>query len=182
MYCSSHFRVLILIATVLSSGFSTRAQIPGPISRQANTQTGNPDPTVTLRWDPRPGVSRYRLQLALDPGFADIVFDRVVTGTERQITELAPGKYFWRIAPLTRTLGECASAGVIEVHRQTLPDITRQVDSRGKPSLELKPPLANSIAAVGGWRTAAGDISYPVPAHLRSRDRFDVVAVNSEGV
>ena len=182
MYCSSHFRVLILIATVLSSGFSTRAQIPGPISRQANTQTVNPDPTVTLRWDPRPGVSRYRLQLALDPEFADIVFDRVVIGNERQITELAPGKYFWRIAPLTRTLGKFASAREIEVHRQRLPDSTRQTDNRNNQSPGIRPPLAKSIMAGGGWRTAAGDISYPVPAHLRSRDRFDIVAVNSEGV
>src|SRR5882762_4857830 len=119
MYCSSHLRVLILIATALSFGFSTRAQIPRPVSRQSNTQTDNPNATVTLRWGARSGVSRYRLQLALDIGFADIVFDRVVTGNERQITELAPGKYFWRIAPLTRTLGEFASAGVIEVHPQT---------------------------------------------------------------
>src|SRR6266446_5048578 len=163
MYCSSHFRVLILIATVLSSGFSTRAQIPGPISRPANTQTVNPDPTVTLRWDPRPGVSRYRLQLALDPEFADIEVDRVVIGNERQITEFA-------------------SAREIEVHRQRLPDSTRQTDSRNNQSPGIRPPLGKSITAGGGWRTAAGDISYPVPAHLRSRDRFDIVAVNSEGV
>src|SRR5438105_4271039 len=122
MYCSSHLRVLILIATALSSGLSSTAQIPGLVNGQSNTQTDNPNATANLRWDPRPGVSRYRLQLALDVGFADIVFDRVVTGHERQVTELPPGKYFWRIAPLTRTLGEFSSARAIEVHRRTLPD------------------------------------------------------------
>src|SRR5437899_3340681 len=182
MYCSSHLRVLILIATALSSGFSTRAQVPGLISRQFNAQTDSSGTTAILRWDPRPGVSRYRLQLALDVGFADIVFDRVVTGNQRQIRELPPGKYFWRIAPLTKTLGEFSSARVIEVHRQTPPDKTRQTDNRENQSVDSRPPPANSIAAGGGWRTAVGDISYPVPAHLHSRDRLDIVAVNSEGV
>ena len=182
MYCSSHLRVLILIATALSSGFSTRAQVPGLISRQFNAQTDSSGTTANLRWDPRPGVSRYRLQLALDVGFADIVLDRVVTGNERQITELPPGKYFWRIAPLTRTLGEFSSARVIEVRRQTLPDKTRQTDNRDNQPVGSRPPPANFVAAAGGWRTAIGDISYPVPAHLRWRDRFDIVAVNSEGV
>src|SRR5437870_2313615 len=182
MYCSSHLRVLILIATALSSGFSTRAQVPGLISRQFNAQTDSSGTTANLRWDSRLGVSRYRLQLALDVGFADIVLDRVVTGNERQITELPPGKYFWRIAPLTRTLGEFSSARVIEVRRQTLPDKTRQTDNRDNQPVGSRPPPANFVAAAGGWRTAIGDISYPVPAHLRWRDRFDIVAVNSEGV
>src|SRR2546425_2623196 len=133
MYCSSHLRVLILIATSLSCGFSPRAQSPGLVSRQINTQTDNPGTTVTLRWDPRPGVSRYRLQLALDVGFADIVFDRVVNGNERQVTELPPGKYFWRVAPLTKTLGDFSAARVIEVQLQTLPDKTRQTASRDNP-------------------------------------------------
>ncbi len=183
MYCSSHLRVLILIATALSPGFSARAQIPRLVTGQSNTQTDSPGMPINLRWGARPGVSRYRLQLALDVGFADIVFDRVVNGNERQVTELPPGKYFWRVAPLTKTLGEFSAARVIEVHVRTPPDSsrTRQTDSRNNQSPGIMPPLANSIAAVGGWRTAVGDISFPVPAHLRSRDRFDIVAVNSEG-
>src|SRR5437660_2883748 len=170
MYCSSHLRVLVLIAAALSSSFSNRAQVPGPVSRQSNTQTDIPGMTANLRWDPRPGVSRYRLQLALDVGFADIVLDRVVNGNERQVTELPPGKYFWRVAPLTKTLGEFSAARVIEVHLQTLPDKTRQTASRDNQSIGSRSPLANSIAAVGGWRTAGGVIRFPVPAHLRSRD------------
>jgi outer membrane protein assembly factor BamB len=181
MYCSSHLRVLVLIAAALLSGHSTRAQVPSSVSRQSNTQPDGPGMTANLRWDPRPGVFRYRLQLALDVGFADIVFDRVVTGNQRQIIELPPGKYFWRIAPLTKTRGDFSSVRVIEVHRQTPPDKTRQTGSRENQSVDNRQPPANSIAAGGGWRTAVGDISYPVPAHLRSRDRFDIVAVNSEG-
>src|SRR5437016_14214164 len=155
VYCSRHLRVLVLIAAALPSGYSTKAQVPWPVSQQSNTQTDNHGMTANLRWDPRPGVSRYRLQLALDVGFADIVFDRVVNGNERQITELAPGKYFWRIAPLTRTLGKFASAREIEVHRQRLPDGTRQTDRRNNQSPGIRPPLAKSIMAGGGWRTAA---------------------------
>src|SRR5436190_4301185 len=181
MYCSSHLRVLILIATALSPGFSARAQIPRLVTGQSNIQTDSPGMPINLRWGARRGVSRYRLQLALDVGFADIVFDRVVNGNERQVTELPPGKYFWRVAPLTKTLGDFSAARVIEMHVQTLPDKTRQTASRDNQSVGSRSPLANSIAAVGGWRTAVGDISFPVPAHLRLRDRFDIVAVNSEG-
>src|SRR2546425_1216369 len=97
MYCSAHLRVLILSATMLLSSFCLRAQTIPP----SNTQTDNSSTIVSLRWGVRPGVSRYRLQLARDIGFADIVFDRVVSGAERQITDLPPGRYYWRIATLT---------------------------------------------------------------------------------
>src|SRR5438045_9198774 len=108
MYCSSHLRVLILIATALSPGFSARAQIPRLVTGQSNIQTDSPGIPINLRWGARRGVSRYRLQLALDVGFADIAFDRVVTGTDRQASELPTGKSLWRVWPLTATLGDFA--------------------------------------------------------------------------
>src|SRR5438445_445144 len=37
-------------------------------------QTGSNPTVVTLRWASRPGVNRYRLQLAIDSGFEGIVF------------------------------------------------------------------------------------------------------------
>ena len=81
-----------------------------------------------MRWGARPGVSRYRLQLASDSAFADILFDRVVAGNDYQINDLTPGRYFWRIAPLTDRLGEFSSAGVIEARTNS----AGQPDAPGK--------------------------------------------------
>src|SRR5258708_36412535 len=114
MYCSGGLRGLLLTAAMLLSGTVFVLAQTAP----ANSETNNPE--VHLRWGSRPGVSRYRLQLASDSAFADIVFDRVVAGNEYQIKDLSAGRYFWRVAPLTAKLGEFSSAGNIEVTRATL--------------------------------------------------------------
>src|SRR5688500_10288093 len=78
---------------------------------------GNPPQTsVPLRWGARPAVSRYRLQLANDPTFSDVIFDRVVSGHEYRLNDLLPGRYYWRVASLNAKRGEFSSAGVIQVH------------------------------------------------------------------
>ena len=58
---------------------------------------------VHAQWSPQPGVSRFRFQLARDLAFSDIVVDRVVSATETEVADLDPGKYYWRVAPLTRS-------------------------------------------------------------------------------
>src|SRR6266403_5205403 len=111
MHYSGHLRVLLLTVAIL---------LPGPTSAfvqraQAQDQTQIAGTEVHLHWGARPGVLRFRLQLASDSAFADIVFDRVVSGTEYRVSDLPPGKYFWRISALTDKLGEFSSAGVIQV-------------------------------------------------------------------
>src|SRR5919197_310575 len=56
--------------------------------------------TVDLHWGARAGASRYRLQVANDAAFTDVVLDRVVRGLQYQLSDLPPGRYFWRVAPL----------------------------------------------------------------------------------
>ena len=77
MYCSGHIRILLLTAAIFLPG--PVSALPQSTSIQVNTQANTTD--VHLRWGPRPGVSRYRLQLASDNAFTGIVFDRVVAGT-----------------------------------------------------------------------------------------------------
>jgi outer membrane protein assembly factor BamB len=178
MYYSSHLRVLLLTAAML---------LPGPVSvlGQSAQSLNNSQPAGTevhLHWGARPGVSRYRLQLASDSAFADIVFDRVVAGTDYQVNDLTPGKYFWRIAALTSRLGEFSAAGIIQV---------RQATAQERPGPAQKTPPDNSsrtrvavspIVARGGWRAAVGDIAHPVLSHLRSPEKFDLVGINSDGI
>src|SRR5437879_6204871 len=112
------FRRSIACALLLLVGILVT--IEGTVSAQDNLQPQD-QPAVHLRWGPRAGVSRYRLQLAADRNFHDIVFDRIIAGNDTEITDLTPGKYFWRIAPLTKTLGEFSSVATIEVAAPSLP-------------------------------------------------------------
>ncbi len=144
----------------LASPFSFAAQDAPPQPRQVG-------PSILIRWQGKPGIARYRLQLATDEAFKDIVFDRAVVGRQYVVRELPPGNYFWRVAPAagetgaystpTRvTLGD-SPAGVVAVADVVMP------------------------ADTGGWRTATGNVTRPVPAALRTGGVVDLVAVNSEG-
>jgi outer membrane protein assembly factor BamB len=142
----------------------------------------NPQPAKTkvhLHWGARPGISRYRLQLAADRDFHDIVFDRVVNGTEIDINDLTAGKYFWRIAPLAQALGEYSSAAAIEISPS---DNTEIASTAAQPDVKAAKSPARPITTAGGWRSALGDVARPVIGHLRSLDSFDVVATNANGV
>jgi outer membrane protein assembly factor BamB len=185
MYCSGHLRVLVLsVAILLPGAIPALAQDP----QLQNSSQIDSTTTVHLRWGARPGVSRYRLQLSRDRGFADIVFDRVVTGNEHQLNDLSPGRYFWRIAPLTTKLGEFSSGAPIEVRQQAAQEgpVRRQstplFDDPARTNTTAVSPATNAITARGGWRAAVGDIAHPVLAHLRSSDRLDLVGINSDGV
>jgi len=191
MHYSGHLRLTIVIAATVLLGatqvFSSSARHASPSQSQENTQK-NGATTVTVHWASRPGILRYRLQLATDRGFHDIIFDRVVSGNQYRIDDLEPGGYFWRIAPLTAKLGEFSSAAPIEVRLETEttrpriePPISRPEGPLNDPR-QPKPPASNSVRATGGWRTAIGEVAYPVLAHLRSRDRFALVGTNGAGV
>src|SRR2546430_12740056 len=158
------FRISTICTLILI--VATLVTIDGVVSAQNNPQLQNT--TVHLRWGPRAGFSRYRLQLASDVHFRDIVFDRVITGTETDVNDLAPGRYFWRIAPLTKTLGEFSSAGTIEVAAPSVP--RHPIIPSPTPTITPQTLPANSIVTSGGWRAALGDIARPLVAHLRSRD------------
>jgi len=153
------------------------AALTAPVFAQDNAQPANTK--VHLHWGARPGIARYRLQLASDHDFHDIVFDRVVKGTAIDINDLPAGKYFWRVAPLTQTLGEFSSAAAIDI----LPPETAEADlASAQPNLTAPKSAPKPIITSGGWRAAVGDVARPVVAHLRSRDSYDVVATNSNGV
>lgn len=178
MFCSKHIKVSALAGALFALIPLVSAAQPQEVN-QTPTNT-----TVNLRWSPRPGVARYRLQLAQDRDFADILFDRVITGNQTLVNDLAPGRYFWRVAPLTAKLGEFSSAGVVDVVARPAQPL-RNPNPLPTPAAVSSPPKntsANSIVASGGWRAAIGDAGRPVLAHLRSPDRWSVVTTSSDGV
>lgn len=141
----------------------------------ANVQDNPPPTAVTLRWGGRPGVSRYRLQLANDAAFSDVIFDRVVSGHVYHVNDLLPGRYYWRVASLNAKRGEFSSAGVIEV---------RANGATKTPSATASPQLTKAAPTVftrGGWYAAIGDVATSVVAQLRGLGVSAIVTVTTDG-
>jgi len=147
----------LLLALVAPASF---AQVN---TRQTPRQVG---PSILVRWQGKPGVERYRLQLATDEAFKDIVFDQAVVGRQHVVRELPPGNYFWRVAPAAGETGIYSTPA-----RVTLGN------TAGVEVADVRAP-----ADTGGWRTATGDVPRPVPAQLRAGGIVDVVGVNAEGM
>ncbi|HVF54775.1 MAG TPA: PQQ-binding-like beta-propeller repeat protein [Pyrinomonadaceae bacterium] len=156
-------RAACLLLLLLLPAFAVppaRAQQKQPDARQVNT-------SILIRWAGKPGVERYRLQLASDAAFGDVVFDQAVVGRQYVVKGLAPGKYFWRVAPAVGETGKFLTTSSVEI-------------SESAPG---KVEVANVVTPpdIGGWRTATGEVALPVAARLRSGNVFDMLCVNTDG-
>jgi hypothetical protein len=143
--------------------------------QQTTTQTGGQTPvaqqlppSILVRWQGRPGINRYRLQLATDEKFEDVVFDQAVEGRQYVVKGLPPGNYFWRVA----------AAAVETSISYTKPErVTLSESAKGVEVASVVMPADNTA----GWRTATGEVARLVPASLRSGGVTDYVGVASDG-
>jgi outer membrane protein assembly factor BamB len=125
-------------------------------------------PSILVRWQGRPGVNRYRLQLATDEKFEDVVFDQAVEGRQYVVKGLPPGNYFWRVAAAAAE----TSVSYTKPERVSLSESAKGVE------------VANVVMPVdttAGWRTATGEVVRLVPASLRSGGVTDFVGVSPDG-
>ena len=143
---------LLLLSHLLFTQTSTAQNADEAAARQATS-------SILIRWQGRPGVERYRLQLATDARFNDIVFDQAVVGRQHVVRELTPGRYYWRVAPAPKETGAYSRAKEVVVSASNV----------------VAP------ADLGGWRTATGEVLRPVSAQLRAGGVVDLVGVNREG-
>jgi outer membrane protein assembly factor BamB len=187
MFCHRHLRLSILTAATLVLAGLPAQSIGSPFAPNhpsPATQAGQLT-NAHVRWGARPGVFRYRLQLARDRGFNDIIFDRVVSGNEYEISDLTLGRYFWRVAALSGNSLQFSSAGVIDVSPASQkPDPRTDLMNPRQPikAKTANPGNANRVSSGDGWRALIGEVSGPVLAHLRSASALDLVAVNNAGV
>ncbi len=150
------------------------------ISAQGLSQTSAP---IKIVWTSQPGIKRYRLQVATDERFNDVLFDRLVEGEEFEVTELTPGFYYWRVAPQN---GNSTGRFVWPVQFEVKPP-TATVKSTPQPSpipSPTPPPADNRTRtrlAIPGWSVATGEIVRLISAPLRSTTTSDFIGVNSEG-
>lgn len=136
---------------------------------QANGQTPTAQqlpPSILVRWQGRPGVNRYRLQLATDEKFEDIVFDQAVEGRQYVVKGLPPGNYFWRVA---------AAAAETSISYTKPERVTLSESATGVEVASVVMP------ADAGWRTATGEVARLVPASLRAGGVTDFVGVSPDG-
>jgi len=173
-------KVCLLKSRLLRWGFVAAFCI-GPglawLAPAAAAVQDNPPPTsVTLRWGARAGVSRYRLQLANDATFRDVIFDRVVSGHEYRLNDLLPGRYYWRVASVNAKRGEFSSAGVIEV-----PANGGIKTPRPTPPAVSSNTTTTAVTSSGGWYAAIGDVARSMVAHTRGPGSSEIVAVTTDG-
>ena len=91
------------------------AAMPGPwtlfpftdSAALAQQTSGRPPITfpTTIQWIKQRGVSKYRLQIADDEDFRNVLYDGRVVGERYNVRGLSPGYYYWRIAPADRQTG-----------------------------------------------------------------------------
>ncbi|MFL6285392.1 MAG: PQQ-binding-like beta-propeller repeat protein [Pyrinomonadaceae bacterium] len=145
------------------------SKTPQTAATQANGQTPTAQqlpPSILVRWQGRPGVNRYRLQLATDERFEDIVFDQAVEGRQYVVKGLPPGNYFWRVAAAAAE----TSVSYTKPERVTLSEAATGVE------------VASVVMpADAGWRTATGEAVRLVPASLRAGGVTDFVGVSPDG-
>lgn len=165
----------ILLTLLLVASTAVFAQTINTPSTQAQAA----GPSALIRWNIRTRAKRFRLQLARDAKFTDIVFDRAVEGREYLVTELPAGQYFWRVAPATPETGTFSRPAPIEI---AIPIVS--VTPTPQPRVTPTPTPAPKLLSPGdtGWRTATGDVRQPIAAPLRSVADLDLVGVNSDGM
>ncbi len=153
--------IFMLLLPASARIFAQRAQSPPPQTNAA----------AHIKWEGTPKISRYRLQLSRDEKFTDIVFDKLVQGREYTVMELAPGKYFWRVAP---------AVGETGAYSKPLP-VTVEIRGANFSSNTMQPTYMTPPPDIG-WRTATGMIEQPIAARLRAGSNLDVVGVNGYGM
>ena len=79
-------------------------------------------PRVNFSWSPVPGASHYRLRVARDAQFRDVVLDEAVADEELTWGRARPGRYWWRVSAVVDEVeGPPAAIRTLEVRRDAAP-------------------------------------------------------------
>lgn len=160
LYSRSRLSALLAI-TLTSSTF---------ISGQVNVSSSAQPNLPRLKWTKPTGAERYRLQIARDDRFNDVLFDGIVSGEEYLVKDLLPGSYYWRLTSL-----ESGKALRPATRFEVKSNVTEERLEVGIPG-----PGARRVPLLTGWLAATGEIS-SVVAQLRTGSTPDIVGLNVQG-
>jgi len=151
--------LLFLVGTLAAFGYSKALQ-----------KSDTPEVPILIRWSLQPGVLRYRLQIATDAEFADIVFDQAVTGNEYNVKVLPKGHYYWHVAPAVQETGRFSIASPVD---STTGEITT-----GTPDVKPKVERAQFRS---GWRVVSASVLEPVLLGKVQQSGLVLIAADQKG-
>jgi len=137
-------------------------------------------PVARIQWNKQPGVTKYRVQIASDDKFSDVLFDGLIEGSEYVVRDLGPGHYYWRIAQAETETGQFEKPIPFEVK---LPGVRNSP----VPIIKIESSSATAIATsrnrnpASGWSVATGEIVKLMAVQLRTGTQQDFLGVNSQG-
>jgi outer membrane protein assembly factor BamB len=135
-------------------------------------------PVAKIQWNKQPGVTKYRVQIASDDKFSDVLFDGLIEGSEYVVRDLAPGHYYWRIAQAETETWQFAKPMPFEVK---LPGMRNSPVAIIKIESSSATANATSRNRNAGWSVATGEIVRLLAVQLRSGTQQDFLGVNSQG-
>jgi hypothetical protein len=111
---------------------------------------------VKIAWKQQPGISRYRIQVAMDQRFENVIFDGSVVATEYQANTLAPGRYYWRVAAFEGA-GEFSKPAMFEVKSSTTREVaaTETLEPAAPGDIKVLSPEANAVVMSPAMRLDA---------------------------
>ena len=137
-----------------------------------------PGPTAQISWTKQTTATSYRIQIASDELFNDILFDGLVSGNQYVVKDLPVGRYYWRVA--------VSGSGSPKFQKATQffvsfpKPIAKPSPQPSAPVLKIDNSVRTRIA-VPGWYIATGEIVQLSSAQLRRGTTTDFLGVNSEG-
>ncbi len=137
-------------------------------------------PPVKIHWNKQPGITKYRLQIARDEKFSDVLFDGLIKGSEYVVRDLAPGHYYWRIAQAETETGQFGKPMPFEIKLAAITNAAVPIIKIGRSSAKANATSRNRNT-VSGWSVATGEILQLMAVQLRGGPQQDFLAVNSQG-
>ncbi|MDE2609694.1 MAG: hypothetical protein KGL61_08955, partial [Burkholderiales bacterium] len=133
-------------------------------------------PRVEFDWGEVDGALGYRFQLASTPDFAAPLRDERLAGSRLRVTDLAPGRYYWRVASIGRDSRSGAFSAPLPLAVTIAPELTAmQAQARSPAAVQLSwaadatqayrvelardpdftMPIASGVTHTPDWRLAA---------------------------
>lgn len=108
----------------------------------------------TFEWNAADGSNAYRLEIATDPQFNDIVRSVVVDGESHTLTDaLTPGDYFWRVTGLNDCGGSTSDQRTFRIDASNTNDLAGRTvrfdpnPTQGIFNIRLSSPLPGDLEA-----------------------------------
>ncbi len=107
-------------------------------ARGAVLDLGGSGQPVPFEWQRVAGATAYRVQVAWDAAFRELVLDTVTSATRFEMPALSPGRYYWRVRSVAGVVeGEPATASVFRVaaYEEAAPEVPEVVPEVFVPRL-----------------------------------------------